>query len=200
MEKDSGSDDDTQRMSYMEEADQNMRSIIRTKQSDGSKRVQFVDNNDSHESGSVGEPSSPGFKVMTANQTVSDVSVVRLPIIETEGIYFEQQQAVDSCVYMARLMEAGGLIEEMSECAFELIKAKNVHEIRYDKAGESQKADYTKRERDTLYVSFKNLLSSKRVALRACLAIKENPKYTRFLKALDFFIVGLRDEITKTCQ
>ena len=51
------------------------------------------------------------------------------------------------------------------------------------KRSEPEESDYTKKERDTLYVGLKNMISSKRSALRVLLQIKDNPKYTRYIKA-----------------
>ena len=56
-------------------------------------------------------------------------------------------------------------------------------------------ADYNKRERDTVAVSFKNLISRQRVAIRVIKALMENEKYRKFESALRLYKVRMEEEI-----
>jgi len=46
-------------------------------------------------------------------------------------------------------------------------------------------ADFTKRERDTIYVGFKNSVSPLRTSLRLINALLDNPKYGKYTAALN---------------
>ena len=61
-------------------------------------------------------------------------------------------------------------------------------------------ADYTKTEKDTICVGLKNLVASKRVTLRTVQAIQENPKYTRYTKALERYADKMNEEIYRDAQ
>jgi hypothetical protein len=71
---------------------------------------------------------------------------------------------------------------------FDAIQRKEVHCIR-DLTVPAGKypADFTKRERDTIYVGFKNAVSPLRVSLRLILALLENPKYGKYSSALNLY-------------
>jgi len=101
---------------------------------------------------------------------------------------------------MSRLSEQGGMPEDAGDFLFDMIRAKDVQQVRYDKRSPPEECDFTKKERDTLYVGLKNMITAKRSALRVLLQIKENPKYTRYMKAQDLYIIKLREEISRVCQ
>lgn len=48
-------------------------------------------------------------------------------------------------------------------------------------------ADYTKRERDTIYIGLKNTISPIRVSLRLVNSLLDNPKYGKYAGALNKF-------------
>jgi len=61
-------------------------------------------------------------------------------------------------------------------------------------------ADYTRRERDTIYVGFKNSVSPLRVSLRLINSLLENPKYGKFSGALNKFKQQLLNEMIDKCD
>lgn len=71
---------------------------------------------------------------------------------------------------------------------FDALQRKEVHSFK-DLTVPTGKypADFTKRERDTIYVCFKNSISPLRVNLRLVNALLENPKYGKFTAALTKF-------------
>ena len=60
---------------------------------------------------------------------------------------------------MSRLVEQGGVLEDVSDFLFDMIRAKEVQQVRYDTRSPPEDSDYTKKERDTLYVGLKNMIS-----------------------------------------
>ena len=82
---------------------------------------------------------------------------------------------------MARVAEMGGRPADMIPYIMEAIRRKEVHHIEdLNAPGGKYLADYSKRERDTIYVGFKNAVSPLRVCLRLITAIADNPKYNKF--------------------
>lgn len=61
-------------------------------------------------------------------------------------------------------------------------------------------ADFTKRERDTIYVCLKNSISPLRVNLRLVNALLDNPKYGKFTGALNKFKLQLYNELLDKCD
>lgn len=61
-------------------------------------------------------------------------------------------------------------------------------------------ADFTKRERETIYVGLKAAVSPLRVALRTVVAIQENPKYSKNKQALTDYHKKLLEEMEYTCK
>jgi hypothetical protein len=55
-------------------------------------------------------------------------------------------------------------------------------------------------ERNLLSVAFKNLISSKRTALRTITAIEQNPKYSQFDSQLAAYKKKLEDGLYKDCD
>lgn len=92
------------------------------------------------------------------------------------------------------------MTDDAGEFLFDLIRAKELQQVRYEARSPPEDSDYTKRERDTLYVGLKNLITQKRSSLRVLLQIKEHPKYTRYMKSQEVYIFKLREEITRICQ
>lgn len=122
------------------------------------------------------------------------------PLLEIDGELYDQRIAVEKGIFLARMLETGGLYEEMGEQIFDTIRAKDVQQVRFEKKGPAQDADYTKRERDTIAVGLRNMIAQRRMCLRQLVAIKDNPKYTRYTKAQEVFIVKIKDEVNRICQ
>ncbi len=61
-------------------------------------------------------------------------------------------------------------------------------------------ADYTRRERDTIYVGFKNSVSPLRVSIRLINSLLENPKYGKYAGALNKFKQQLINELIDKCD
>lgn len=82
---------------------------------------------------------------------------------------------------MARVAEMGERPQDMMDFAIQAIKLKEQH-TRKDPVdpGAEYPQDYSKRERDSIYVSFKNTVSPLRVTLRLIKALSDNPKYNKF--------------------
>lgn len=82
---------------------------------------------------------------------------------------------------MARVCEMGGRPADMLEYIHEAIRRKEAHYVPDENAPNGKYlADFSKRERDTIYVGYKNAVSPLRVALRLIQAIADNPKYNKF--------------------
>ncbi len=60
--------------------------------------------------------------------------------------------------------------------------------------------NFTIEERNLLSVSFKNLISGKRTAIRTIAAIEQNPKYQKFGGALSAYKKKIELEMQKNCQ
>lgn len=87
---------------------------------------------------------------------------------------------------MARLCELGERPEDMLQFLFQAIERKENHFIPVPgKRDGKVLADYTKRERETIYVGCKKSISKFRVNLRTISAILDNPKYSKFSLALN---------------
>jgi len=82
----------------------------------------------------------------------------------------------------------GGRPEDQLEFMIDVLQRKELHFIK-DLSVPSGKypADFTKRERDTIYVGFKNSVSPLRVNLRLLNALLDNPKYGKFTNAINKF-------------
>lgn len=55
------------------------------------------------------------------------------PILEIDGPLYDQRIAVEKGIFLARVLETGGLYEEMGEQIFDTIRAKDVQQVRFDK-------------------------------------------------------------------
>lgn len=60
-------------------------------------------------------------------------------------------------------------------------------------------SDFTTEERNLLSVGFKNLIGSKRTALRTISAIEQNPKYSKFADSLGSYKKKIEDELFDQC-
>lgn len=58
-----------------------------------------------------------------------------------------------------------------------------------------KEADFTTEERNLLSVGFKNLIGSKRTAIRTIAAIEQNPKYTKFNEPLNTYKKKIEHEL-----
>ena len=102
---------------------------------------------------------------------------------------------------MARVAEMGNRPQDMFDFLLEAVKRKEGHFIE-DPTAPSGKyhADYSKRERDTIYVGFKNSVSPLRVTLRLLTAIADNPKYNKFNPMLKALKEKVFTELTEKCE
>ena len=66
--------------------------------------------------------------------------------------------------------------------------------------GKLEPADYNKRERDTVAVSLKNMITKQRVAIRVIKALMENEKYRKFEGVLRIYRAKLEEEIFNQCE
>lgn len=74
-------------------------------------------------------------------------------------------------IFMARVAEQAERFDDMVDFLKEVITAKT--------------NDFTTEERNLLSVGFKNLISSKRTAIRTISAIEQNPKYQKYGESLN---------------
>jgi len=56
-------------------------------------------------------------------------------------------------------------------------------------------SDFTTEERNLLSVGFKNLIGTKRTAIRTIAAIEQNPKYAKFNEALSNYKKRIEEEL-----
>jgi 14-3-3 protein epsilon len=73
-------------------------------------------------------------------------------------------------IFMARVAEQAERFEDMVDFLKEVVSGKT--------------SDFTTEERNLLSVGFKNLIGSKRTAIRTISAIEQNPKYAKYGEAL----------------
>ena len=84
-------------------------------------------------------------------------------------------------IFLARVAEQADRFDDM----FKHLKA----------AIQLKKEDMNTEERNLLSVGFKNLIGSRRTALRNISAIAHNPKYTHFAEALERYRTKIQDEL-----
>lgn len=87
---------------------------------------------------------------------------------------------------MARVAEQAERFDDMVDFLKPLVKEKG--------------AGLTTEERNLLSVGFKNLIGSKRTAIRTISAIEQNPKYQKFGDALNTYKRKIEDELSKDCD
>lgn len=88
-------------------------------------------------------------------------------------------------IFLARVSEQADRFEDMYKHLKNAIKQKT--------------EDLNSEERNLLSVGFKNLIGSRRTALRNIAAIAQNPKYTHFSDALDRYKNKIQDELYEQC-
>jgi len=88
-------------------------------------------------------------------------------------------------IFMARVAEQAERFDDMVEFLKEVVSAKN--------------GDFTTEERNLLSVGFKNLISSKRTAIRTTTAIEQNPKYAKYGDSLRSYKKKIELELFNQC-
>lgn len=84
-------------------------------------------------------------------------------------------------IFMARVAEQAERFEDMVDFLREVVNAKD--------------SDFTTEERNLLSVGFKNLIGTKRTAIRTISAIEQNPKYSKYSEALGSYKKKIEDEL-----
>ena len=84
-------------------------------------------------------------------------------------------------IFMARVAEQAERFDDMVDFLKEVISGKE--------------ADFTTEERNLLSVGFKNLIGSKRTAIRTIAAIEQNPKYAKFNDSLNTYKKKIEAEL-----
>lgn len=83
----------------------------------------------------------------------------------------------------------------------EAVRRKEKHCVADANAPNGQyQADFSKRERDTVYVGFKNAVSPLRVTIRLLEAISDNPKYNKFMPLLRQLKEKVLIELFEKCE
>ena len=88
-------------------------------------------------------------------------------------------------IFLARVSEQADRFEDMFKHLKSAIKLKS--------------EDLNSEERNLLSVGFKNLIGSRRTALRNISAISQNPKYTHFSEALERYRTKIQNELYDQC-
>lgn len=89
-------------------------------------------------------------------------------------------------IFMARVAEQAERFDDMVDFLSQVIDAKD--------------GDFTTEERNLLSVGFKNLIGTKRTAIRTISAIEQNPKYSKYGEALGTYKKKIEDELFKQCK
>ena len=89
-------------------------------------------------------------------------------------------------IFLARVAEQADRFEDMYKHLNNAVSIK--------------KDDLNSEERNLLSVGFKNLIGSRRTALRNIKAIAENPKYQHFAEALERYRTKIQNELYDQCQ
>jgi 14-3-3 protein epsilon len=88
-------------------------------------------------------------------------------------------------IFMARVAEQAERFDDMVDFLKEVINSKE--------------ADFTTEERNLLSVGFKNLIGSKRTAIRTITAIEQNPKYSKYNAPLTAYKLKIETELFDQC-
>ena len=88
-------------------------------------------------------------------------------------------------IFMARVAEQAERFDDMVSFLTEVIKSKQ--------------GNFTTEERNLLSVGFKNLIGSKRTAIRTISAIEQNPKYSKFGDSLSGYKKRIEGELYDQC-
>ena len=89
-------------------------------------------------------------------------------------------------IFLARVAEQADRFEDMFKHLKNAVKAK--------------KEDLGSDERNLLSVGFKNLIGTRRTALRNISAIAQNPKYTQHSEALENYRIQIQNALFKQCM
>ena len=89
-------------------------------------------------------------------------------------------------IFLSRVSEQADRFDDMYRHLKAAIKLKN--------------EDLNPEERNLLSVGFKNLIGSRRTALRNIAAISQNPKYTHFSEALEKYKSKIQGELYEQCE
>jgi hypothetical protein len=91
---------------------------------------------------------------------------------EYEGEFGKDKYDIDDGIFMARTAELAGNLDDMQKFVKKVMKVKLNQKIADEnEEGKTVAADYTKRERDTIAVSFKNQITNFRVSIRIVKAL-----------------------------
>jgi 14-3-3 protein epsilon len=88
-------------------------------------------------------------------------------------------------IFMARVAEQAERFDDMVTFLGDVISGKD--------------GDFTTEERNLLSVGFKNLIGTKRTAIRTTAAIEQNPKYQKYSEALGAYKQKIEGELYKEC-
>jgi 14-3-3 protein epsilon len=88
-------------------------------------------------------------------------------------------------VFMARVAEQAERFDDMVDFLIDVVHAKD--------------SDFTTEERNLLSVGFKNLIGTKRTAIRTIAAIEQNPKYSKFNESLSNYKKKIEEELYTQC-
>jgi len=88
-------------------------------------------------------------------------------------------------IFMARVAEQAERFDDMVDFLREVVSGKD--------------SDFTTEERNLLSVGFKNLIGTKRTAIRTIAAIEQNPKYAKYNESLSSYKKRIEDELYTQC-
>ena len=94
--------------------------------------------------------------------------------------------STDENIFLARVAEQAERFDDMVDFLRPVIKSKG--------------ATLSIEERNLLSVGFKNLVSSKRTALRTISAIEQNPKYSKYSEPMGQYKKKIEDELYNNCE
>ena len=89
-------------------------------------------------------------------------------------------------IFMARVAEQAERFDDMVDFLSQVVSHKD--------------SDFTTEERNLLSVGFKNLIGTKRTALRTISAIEQNPKYSKYADALLSYKKKIEEELYQQCM
>lgn len=89
-------------------------------------------------------------------------------------------------IFMARVAEQAERFDDMVDFLKQVVSAKD--------------SDFTTEERNLLSVGFKNLIGTKRTAIRTISAIEQNPKYQKYNDSLSKYKQRIEGELFDQCQ
>ena len=93
--------------------------------------------------------------------------------------------SLEEYIFLARVAEQAERFDDMVEYLKKVV--------------DSKKEDFNTEERNLLSVGFKNLIGSKRTAIRTISAIEQNPKYQKFNSSLKVYKTKIEQELYDQC-